>query len=277
MEKVAFFVTRKKPIVLVLATSIFLLVTIIPVFTMKMGIPEPNTLPSDYPSRQGYERYLSVYGDVGNKQIQIVVTLEESLDHLAPAEALYNLTKKIRGVSDILTVSSPFELVGGSTKQESIVNIQNSDNLRRLEELRVVHDRYVVITAVSAYNYNDARIDRVIQDIRNLEFENVEVHVTGSAAVKVDLINRIKERVDAVLYFVFSQRLLFCFCFPFSSVAVKSGIIKFLEHWLKFGAYCVNCSIWDRFRTIPNAIYRVYYASRPHYTLLRRVRYINGL
>ncbi|WP_339254509.1 MMPL family transporter [Paenibacillus sp. FSL P2-0136] len=229
-KKVAFFVTRKKPIVLVLATSIFLLVTIIPVFTMKMGIPEPNTLPSDYPSRQGYERYLSVYGDVGNKQIQIVVTLEESLDHLAPAEALYNLTKKIRGVSDILTVSSPFELVGGSTKQESIVNIQNSDNLRRLEELRVVHDRYVVITAVSAYNYNDARIDRVIQDIRNLEFENVEVHVTGSAAVKVDLINRIKERVDAVLYFVFFSTFIILF-FAFRSLVLplKAVLLNFLS------------------------------------------------
>jgi RND superfamily putative drug exporter len=111
-EKIAWFVMRH-PIRIVAVTCLVLIAAMLPLFDMRLGVPDAEVLPPSYESRHGSDLLKAAYDQRESGAVQIVVKSGSSLWDEATIRQLLHLRDKLAGFDGAERVRSYLDVLNG--------------------------------------------------------------------------------------------------------------------------------------------------------------------
>ncbi|WP_409345255.1 MMPL family transporter [Paenibacillus sp. MBLB4367] len=200
-EKIAYAV-MKRPAVLVLITSAALVWLMLPIGSMKLGVPGADVLPPSYESRYGSDLIDKAYDSRELSPIQIAIQTEGEIweeDSIAEIDAYTAKLKQLPGVKEVRS----FQSVLGNLSASQTAELVKQDGVRRqLEEQRLAKDRYAVIAVVPEWGPRTEETEKLLRDIRKLDVGSLHTLETGETGYRVDILDKIVEGLPYVVGFV---------------------------------------------------------------------------
>ncbi|MGG1519665.1 MMPL family transporter [Paenibacillus oryzisoli] len=202
-ERVAYAVMRR-PIVLIVVVGGLLIYSMVPVSHMKLSVPNAEVLPPSYESRYGAELMKEAYDARAMNPIQIVAISKEDVwqaSSIAQIRALTDQVKGVQGVKDMqsmVTVLGP----GSHTDAELAQMLAGADVRASLEAKQLAKGHTALVVVTPASQPDDEATDALVRELRKLEQPGLDLVVTGGAAYRIDIIDRIQNEIPAVLLFV---------------------------------------------------------------------------
>jgi len=173
----------KNAITIVIITILGLGAFMLPLANLTLATPSEEIVSSKYESRKGYDLFAQTFDERDRKPI--IITIENDLeqweeDSRQKIEQYMERLKGLPGVEKVISTD------------------QFSDSLTSL----LVKPKYYLA---------DQETKQVIQQIRELKITGMSTYVTGEAAFNIDMIQRIKDGLPALLIFVFATTYLILF------------------------------------------------------------------
>ncbi|HEY0827939.1 MAG TPA: MMPL family transporter [Bacilli bacterium] len=213
-HRVAYLVMRR-PLAIVLTAGTILVLFMLPLFGIQLGIPNAEVLPPSYESRMGADLLNASYDKREMNPIQLTVeTKEDVWDESSVQEIkLYMdriaLLDGVRGIQSYLNISDP------------------------VEQQRWAKGHTALIVVIPQWDPDDQKTDGLVKRLRELEDRSLNVLVTGATAYRVDIVERINERIPELLLFVMGVTFIVLF-FAFRSVVLPLKAV--LMNVLSLGA-----------------------------------------
>lgn len=194
----------KRPVLIAIAISTLLIALMLPVGSIKMGVPEAEVLPPSYSSRYGSDLLKTTYDVREMHPIQIVVTAPDNDKYWdrSTIQAMMSYGQQIKKVPNVLSVTSYVNGVPGDSAELKAGVLQTSQVREQLEKQQIVKNGTMLMRIVSQTDSEDAATDQLVRDLRALDPGPLSVKVTGGPAYKLDIVERINEQLPIVVGFI---------------------------------------------------------------------------
>lgn len=196
------YAVMKKPLVLVLTLTTLLISLMLPLADLKLGVPAAEVLPPSYESRLGSDLLNSTYDKRELSPIHISVTADQEIWDEQSINSIHQYVQQLEGLSEVREVQSFLDLVDINNIDQSVLMLQQEEMRRQIEELKLAKDQSALIVVIPETDPDSDKTDDLVRSIRVLTPEGLETLVTGEAAYRIDIINRIYEGIPYVLIFV---------------------------------------------------------------------------
>jgi RND superfamily putative drug exporter len=217
-ERIAFTV-MKRPVFLVLLMSGILILLMLPIGGMKLGVPNAEVLPPAYESRQGSDLLKQTYDNREANPIQIIVEAPGSIWGKDAVREVQAYSEQIRAHSGIAIVRSYITVLGNHSPDRTAAMLQNDSIKRQMETQKLAKGNAALIVAVPRSDTESAETAGLIRELRGLHSGGLHSYVTGAAANRVDILDRINRGLPAMAGFVMAITYLILF------VAFKSVLL----------------------------------------------------
>ncbi|SNZ15494.1 membrane protein YdfJ [Terribacillus aidingensis] len=168
------FVT-KNPIKLSVISILILVIISIPVLHLELGLPDNGMKAEDSPERQAYDLLADGFGEGFNGQLTVVA--DASKVDGDKSAAFESNVANLKQLNHVANVSSPMPNGNGD---------------------------YAIITITPEKGPNDITTKELVKDVRDLTDNNMEMLVTGSTAVNIDISDRLNEAIPAFAILIVS-------------------------------------------------------------------------
>ncbi|PAF34356.1 hypothetical protein CHH69_16210 [Terribacillus saccharophilus] len=174
------FVT-KNPIKLSVISILVLVIISIPVLHLELGLPDNGMKAEDSPERQAYDLMADGFGEGFNGQLTVVA--DASNVDGDKAAAFESSVEDLKQLDHVANVSAPIPNENGG---------------------------FAIIKITPEKGPNDITTKELVKDVRDLTDNNMEMLVTGSTAVNIDISDRLNEAIPvfAILIVSFAFVLL---------------------------------------------------------------------
>ncbi|WP_106766419.1 MMPL family transporter [Paenibacillus faecalis] len=202
-----------RPILISISVIMLLMFAMFPVKTMKVDIPEAEILPPSYESRYGYELMKKAYDERELSPILAAVELPDSYESPQSIQAMRSYMGQVRQLQGVQRVESYTSLTRGNVVQASM-DLSRPEMKQMLEKHHVVRDNMAAVAIVPKYDDSNQKTEELILQLRSMDTPEVQTYVTGAAAFKLDIMQKIRQATPIVLMFVFITTyvvLLFAF------------------------------------------------------------------
>lgn len=202
-----------RPILISISVIMLLMFAMFPVKTMKVDIPEAEILPPSYESRYGYELMKKAYDERELSPILAAVELPDSYESPQSIQAMRSYMGQVRQLQGVQRVESYTSLTRGNVVQASM-DLSRPEMKQMLEKHHVVRDNMAAVAIVPKYDDSNQKTEELILQLRSMDTPEVQTYVTGAAAFKLDIMQKIRQVTPIVLLFVFITTyvvLLFAF------------------------------------------------------------------
>ncbi|WP_211224393.1 MMPL family transporter [Paenibacillus assamensis] len=200
--RVAYGVMKRPiPIVLLLCTA--LIACVWPILNMNIGIPDAKMLPPKYESRYGSDLMTEVYDERELNPIQLIVKSVQPFHEERTIETVSKLTESLKGVQGVQRVDSYLtalsDLPNAQAKSQAL---QNEQLQQQLKASHLVNDSYMLLSVVSNVSADGEEAYELVRNLRSLESAELDILVTGTAAYRLDIVERITSALPYVVLFI---------------------------------------------------------------------------
>ncbi|WP_373228860.1 MMPL family transporter [Cohnella sp.] len=200
-ERIAFAV-MKRPVFLVVLMSGILVLLMLPIGGMKLGVPNAEVLPPSYESRQGSDLLKQTYDSREASPIQIVVEAPGSIWGTEAVREVAAYSKQIRSHSGIVSVRSYITVLGNRSPDQTAAMLQNDSIKGQMERQKLAKGNTALIVAVPRSDPESAETAGLISELRGLDSGDLHSFITGAAANRLDIMDRIDRGLPAMAGFV---------------------------------------------------------------------------
>lgn len=200
-ERIASFV-MKHPIFFVLLMSGGLILMTIPIESMKLGVPTAEVLPPSYESRKGDDLLKQTYDVREANPIQIIVETHGTVWERAAIRDIQAYSDKIRHTSGVNQVRSFITVLGNHPPAQTAALLGPNRMKQRFEEQKLAKGHAALLVVVPRSDPESAETASLIRQLRQIDSGPLHALVTGRAAYRVDMLERINRGFPAMIGFV---------------------------------------------------------------------------
>ncbi len=231
-ERIAFSV-MKRPISLVLLISGILVLLMLPIGGIKLAVPNAEVLPPTYESRQGADMLKDTYDAREASPVQIVVRTRETEWNERAVRDLQSYTNTILAYSGVEKVRSLITALGNLSPEKTADMMRSREIRSRLEEMKLAKGDTALVVVVPRSDPESAETANLIRQLRQTDSGPLQTYVSGAAANRVDIMDRIDNGMPAMVGFVMAITYLVLFA-AFRSVLLPLKAV--LMNILSLGA-----------------------------------------
>ncbi|MBV6714026.1 MMPL family transporter [Paenibacillus chitinolyticus] len=200
-ERTAYFVMRH-PVVLALVLTAALTAMMLPIRGMQLSTPSGDVLPPQYGARQAGDLAGQAFDERELNPLQVLATAPggrwdaASVGRLRAYIASVKATGGVKGVRSVLD-----GFPGLSDEQAASVLSEPSLSSPGAGKTGAVRDS-VLIRVVPESDPDDRATDALVRSLRGLDRQRLDVHMTGGPAYRLDMLDRIQDKLPVVIMFV---------------------------------------------------------------------------
>ena len=218
-ERIAYGV-MKRPLLLVLTMSALLLALLQPISGMKLGVPNAEVLPPSYESRYGSDLLERAYDEREMNPIQVYLETKQEFTSLEAIRDTERFIARMQGIDGIKEIRSYRSIVKASTPEEAALILQNPQVKQQVTQQHLAAGHSVMLVIVPEEDPDSEMTNSVVTALRSIDKgEMREMLVTGGPAYRLDIIDRIQQRIPHVVIFVMVVTYLVLFI-AFRSVLI---------------------------------------------------------
>ncbi|AEH49453.1 MULTISPECIES: MMPL family transporter [Parageobacillus] len=217
-SRVAYSV-MKRPVSLALVTIAGLVFCMLPLQDIRIAVPKAEILPPTYESRMGSDLFKEHFDQKEANPITIVVKTPRSVWDKETIEELDGYIQKLERVENVAHVTSYLSMIEASSLEEKVMLMQQEQVQKRFTDSKIVGEHTVLINVIPDISPDDKKMNQLIENIRGLNSENLDVYVTGKAAFDFDIVGKIKDDMFKTIGFTMGATFLILF-FVFRSVVL---------------------------------------------------------
>ncbi|MNI00003.1 Membrane protein YdfJ [compost metagenome] len=201
-ERVAYWV-MKRPLLLVIVVGCGLLYMMVPLGSMKVNVPNAEVLPPSYESRYGADLMKQTYDSRETNPLQIRIHTEADVWQEGSIHSVRAYAQKVAALDGIKEVKSYVHVLGQQQSDaELAASFKQAELRERLEDMKLAKNHTALLVVIPEQDPDDPITDTLVRSLRNLDSEGLDVLVTGGPAYRLDIIDRIQDRIPEVLIFV---------------------------------------------------------------------------
>ncbi|MFF3024407.1 MMPL family transporter [Gottfriedia sp. NPDC057948] len=204
----------KRPAILAIFISTFLITLMLPIIGMKLGVPTAEVLPPVYESRTGAELLKKNYDVRKSSPIYIIVKAKENVTEVASIRKIKKYEDKIRQIPGVLEVQSYIDSLGNRTPEETSHLLDLKGTYDRMINENLLQGNFTLLTVVPRSKPDSAESSGLVKQLRDESMSDLVTYVTGQTALRVDMMNRINLGLPLLMLFIISVTysiLLFVF------------------------------------------------------------------
>lgn len=192
----------KRPVLIVIVLSSGLIALMVPVSSMKLGIPEAEVLPPSYDSRYGSDLLMKHYDEREMNPILISITSKEPIASEATIKQVNDYSEVINTMNNVRSVVSYVTVLEPTQLSEKAQLLQQETVVKMLIDQKLAHDHTTVIRVIPETLPDEDDTKALIRELRKLDAGDLQARVGGGPAYALDIIDRISDGIVPVLLFV---------------------------------------------------------------------------
>jgi RND superfamily putative drug exporter len=201
-EQVAYGV-MKRPLLLVVVVGSGLIYMMLPLGAMNLNVPGAEVLPPSYESRHGSDLMKQLYDSREMNPIQLRIHTEEEVWTEASISKVREFEQRVAAVAGVKEVRSYMDVPGKlRSDAEQAAALQQAELRAQIEGMKLAKGKTALLAVIPIEDPDDPITDQLVRDLRELETGELDVLVTGGSAYRLDIIDRIQDRIPEVLAFV---------------------------------------------------------------------------
>lgn len=157
-------IVTRYPVITIIVSVLLLVMIAIPFFHMEIGIPDAQSKTPDQTERKGYELLSEAYGEGFHSSLVVLLNPKEKVSN--SVEDITKVVGKISELDNVSTVSQPYPDETGDV---------------------------LLVSVTPEYGPNDLETKELVHDIRALSTEDIEILMTGTTAVNIDITEKIMD------------------------------------------------------------------------------------
>jgi RND superfamily putative drug exporter len=173
-----------------------------PLSQMKLGVPNAEVLPPSYESRYGSDLMKQAYDSRELNPIQIRIHTEKEVWDESSIRQVREYAKRVADTSGVTKVQSYVHVLGDKSEAELAAVFKGQEARKQLENLKLAKDHTALLVVIPEQDPDDPVTDGLVRNLRKLQTGGLDVLVTGGPAYRLDIIDRIQDRIPEVLAFV---------------------------------------------------------------------------
>lgn len=193
----------KHPMILIIAISAVLISAMTPIAQIKYGLPTTEVLPPSYDSRYGADLMKNTYDVRETNGLQVILKTNGGYWEKESVESVSAFVDKLKQTPDVREVQSYLNSITNIPTEQAVLMLSQKPVQEKLEKLKIVKENIIVLQVIPESNPDDPETDVLVQNIRAMTDDHLEVVVTGGPAYRLDVIERIESQLLNVLLFVF--------------------------------------------------------------------------
>ncbi len=235
-ENVAYFVMNK-PLLLVLVMSAILFAMMLPLLQMKLGVSDADVIPPSYESRFGSDLLDRTYDQREMSPVQIAVQSDEPVWDERTVRQVQSFTAELGKLPQVERIVSYADLLPPESPAQASDPLARSSWRQQVEARKLAADHTAVVTVIPRSDPDSKAVSRLVERIRQLDAGDLRVSVTGAAAYRLDIVNRIHSQIPAVILFVVGATyLVLLFAFRSVVLPLKAVLMNMMSLGASLGA-----------------------------------------
>ncbi|WP_254634860.1 MMPL family transporter [Paenibacillus sp. GbtcB18] len=200
-ERTAYFVMRH-PVVLALVLTAALTAMMLPIRGMQLSTPSGDVLPPQYGARQAGDLAGEAFDERELNPLQVLATAPEGTWGAASVGRLRAYIASVKATGGVKGVRSVLDgFPGLSDEQAASVLSEPSLSSPGAGKTGKAQDS-VLIRVVPESDPDDRATDALVRSLRGLDRQGLDVHMTGGPAYRLDMLDRIQDKLPVVIMFV---------------------------------------------------------------------------
>jgi len=199
--RIAYGVMRR-PLALVLLVGCALAALMTPLGAMKLSVPNAEVLPPAYASRYGSDLMKATYDSRRMNPIQIRLHTADEVWADSSVRLVRAYAERVAGTSGVLEVQSYANALETRSDAELAAALRQPGVREQLESRGLAKGHTALLVVVPQRDPDDPATDGLVRALRGLDAAGLDAAVTGGPAYRLDIIDRISDRIPAVLAFV---------------------------------------------------------------------------
>ncbi|MFD2671430.1 MMPL family transporter [Marinicrinis sediminis] len=197
-QRWARFVMRY-PVMLTILIMGVLVSAMFPLRAIVMDVPSAEVLPPKYESRLGYDLLHASFPAQAIHPVQVVVHASNPLEDERTLQEVRRLQESLSQMAGIEQVTSFLDVLGAASLEDQVQKMKLPEVKQMLFEQKLAGEQTAVFLIASAYETGTRENRALIEELRELDAPSLELYVTGEAAFRLDIIERITKAVPYVL------------------------------------------------------------------------------
>ncbi|MFS0837306.1 MMPL family transporter [Paenibacillus sp. 1P03SA] len=200
-ERTAYFVMRH-PVVLALVLTGALAAMMLPIRGIQLSTPSGDVLPPQYGARQAGDLAALAFDPRELSPLQVLVTAPGGKWDAAAACRLREYTASLKAAPGVRAVRSVLDgFPGLSDGQAAALLSEPSLSSPGTGKKGDARDS-TLIRVVPESDPDDRATDALVRSLRGLDRRQLDVHMTGGPAYRLDMLDRIQDKLPVVIMFV---------------------------------------------------------------------------
>ncbi|TCZ76140.1 MMPL family transporter [Paenibacillus albiflavus] len=207
-------VVMKRPIIFIVVIAGVLIYAMTPITQIKYNLPSTEVLPPSYDSRYGSDVMKQTYDMREVNGLRVAVQAQGNYWEEQTIAAVSKYMDDLKQTTDVRSVQSYLTAFEGRSPAEISAMLSQQPVRDKLEAEKLVKDKFILVAVTPESNPDDAATDTLVKKLRMINPDQLETTVTGSPVYRLDVIDRIQDKLVNVLLFVFGVTfvvLLFAF------------------------------------------------------------------
>lgn len=230
----------KRPVLMIIAALIILGTALLPVFNMDLAIPQIDSLPESYDSRQAYEKMQTVFGLGNQSDVQIIATRSGGWQDSEGLSLIRQWQKELQEDPLVGDLSTIFTLSGIDTPEQweqMWQSPQGEQQLKPLWDSLIQGDQLFLPFTLQAPGSADVAQDWVRDFSSNYSsFNEVETMVGGSARFNQEIFDEIADTIGLVLLVIMlSTFVVLLIAFRSLLIPIKAILMNMIGLAATFG------------------------------------------
>nr|WP_205961732.1 MMPL family transporter [Psychrobacillus vulpis] len=199
----------KRPVLLVFVALIILGIGIIPVKDMKLAIPQVDSLPLSYDSRQAYELMDKEFGLGEKSTIYIIAERKDGWDNTDGLNAMKKLEDQLLDDKNVDSVNSIFSAIQVSTVEQWEQNMQVPEVQSQLKPLfeTFVQGEKLLVPVTLNLNGSSEEAQNWARDWSEKELD-VDIMLGGHPKFNQEIFDEIFDKVGVLLAIILSSTFI---------------------------------------------------------------------
>lgn len=227
----------KRPMVLSVALFILFAVMMLPLGWIKLGVPDAEVLPPTYESRAGNDLMMQTYRTNELSPVHVLAETEASVWDPGTVVHIRQAIERIESLAEVESVMSYLSFLPAASNEEAAFLLQQEAVRTQIERQKLAKDQYALLTVIPAHDPESEEAERLVERLRAMEADGLELIVTGSTAYRMDIISQIHDGLPYSVGFVLLVTfLVLMFAFRSIVIPLKAVIMNVLSLGASLGA-----------------------------------------
>ncbi|PJK15835.1 hypothetical protein CQS04_11400 [Chryseomicrobium excrementi] len=227
----------KRPVALIVVALVLLGIAIIPVKNMSLSIPQVDSLPEQYESRQSYDLLDDTFGFGEQSTVYLLAEREDGWDSEEARADIYDLQELLReedGVKDVATIYTATEIPSPEALEQQLQVPEAAAALKPAFE-GFIQDELLFIPVTLDYEGASSEAQEWVRDFGDRTFD-YDVSIGGQPKFNQEIFDEIASKIGLLLAIILgSTFIILMIAFRSLLIPLKAILMNIIGLGATFG------------------------------------------